>query len=777
MRERRGGVARQDGSVRLVIVESPAKARTIEKYLGAGYVVRASMGHVRDLPKRDLGVDVAHGFIPTYEVPADKAATVRDLRARAKTAEAVYLATDPDREGEAIAWHLVQTLGLHERSTHRVEFHSITRAAVSDAMQRPRRLNQHLVDSQQARRVLDRLVGYRISPLLWRAVRRGLSAGRVQSVAVRLIVDREREIAAFEPREYWTISGRFERTDGPARARRPFEARLHRFQDALADLPNEAAAQQALAALQDATYTVSAAETKPQERRPAPPFTTSTLQQEAARKLNMPAKMAMSVAQQLYEGVDLGGATEGLITYMRTDSLTVAPEAQAAARTLIVERWGDRAAPQRPPVYRARTKGAQEAHEAVRPTNPRRDPDSVRGRLSPAQHRLYRLIWQRFIASQMSPALLDVTTVDIAGRTPAALPPPAAPIAEFRATGSVIVYPGFLQVYREGIDDGDDGLDEAVLPPLTAGDAVRSLGLTPAQHFTKPPPRFTEASLVKRLEEAGVGRPSTYAAIIATILDREYVERRDKQMVPTDLGTAVTDLLVQHFPDILDPGFTATIEERLDDVAAGTTAWTPVLAAFNEPFAAAVDRAATTMERVRLPAAETGEACPSCSQPLVQRTGRYGPFIACSAYPACTYTRPVLSSSGVVCPACSAGELVQRTAKATKKAFWGCNRYPACTHVEWYRPLPERCPRCNGHLSEVGRGRKRCITCQGQPPPTRRVRPAAAPGRTVDASKTTGATATTPRPRRAGVRAKAAPPSPPVGRRRRSLHDGSGTTA
>jgi DNA topoisomerase-1 len=766
----------------LVIVESPAKAKTIAQYLGSGYAVRASMGHVRDLPKRELGIDIARGFAPAYQTLPEKSATLRDLRARARAAEAVYLATDPDREGEAIAWHLIEALGLRGRPVQRVEFHSITRAAVAAAMRQPRAINQHLVDAQQARRVLDRLVGYQISPLLWRKVKRGLSAGRVQSVAVRLIVDREREIAAFVPREYWTITATFARSDGPAAARLPFEAQLHSIKGEKVDIPDEAAAQRILAALADASYAVVAAGTRPQQRRPAPPFTTSTLQQEAARKLNLPAKTTMSIAQQLYEGVALGGTTEGLITYMRTDSLTVAPEAQQAARAYIAGRWGERAVPERPNVYKTRAKGAQEAHEAIRPTDPRRDPESVRQYLSQSQYRLYRLIWQRFIASQMSPALLDLTTVDIGARTPRTRPEEPPP-AIFRATGSVIVYPGFLQVYREGVDEGDDGLDEKALPPLAAGDALRALALAPEQHFTQPPPRYTEASLVKALEEAGIGRPSTYATIIATILDREYVARSEKQLVPTELGTAVTDLLVRHFPDILDPGFTAGIEAQLDDVAAGARGWTPVIAGFYAPFAAAVERAGATMERVALADPPAGEACPQCGQPLVIKSGRYGRFVACSGYPACTFSKPFVIGTGVTCPACRQGELVEKTSKKTGKAFWGCNRYPACDHVAWYKPLTATCPQCGGHLSEIGRGKRRCLACEGPPPrPAPRGKGERAAGGTAPAAPagtrrrrstaaTTTAAATTPPPakrtrRKAAAAAGAVAAARPPARRR-----------
>jgi DNA topoisomerase-1 len=423
----------------------------------------------------------------------------------------------------------------------------------------------------------------------------------------------------------------------------------------------------------------------------------------------------MAVAQRLYEGIEIGGHTEGLITYMRTDSLSVAPAAQAAARAYILARWGERAAPAKPNVYKARTKGAQEAHEAIRPTDPDRDPDSLKGRVTPQDLKLYRLIWQRFIASQMSPALLDVTTVDIAANLPDS-PAAAQPAAIFRATGSVIRYPGFLQVYRESVDDGDDGFDETTLPALAAADALRLLDLTPEQHFTQPPPRFTEASLVKQLEESGIGRPSTYASIIATILDREYVEKVEKQLRPTALGAAVTDLLVAHFADVLDPGFTAAMEQHLDDVAAGERAWTPVIDEFYRPFAGRLELARTEMKRVRLPATEIGEACPACGQPLVQRGGRFGQFIACSGYPTCTYSRPRVTGTGVACPACREGELVERRGKQSGKAFWSCSRYPACAHVEWYLPLPTTCARCGGHLSQVARGQTRCVACDGQPP-------------------------------------------------------------
>jgi DNA topoisomerase-1 len=695
---------------KLVIVESPAKAKTIGKYLGRGYTVKASMGHVRDLPKSSLGVDVEHDFAPKYVIPREKSATVKELKEKIQSARTVYLATDPDREGEAIAWHLVEAAGAGDKPVRRVVFHEITRDAVKAAMDHPRPIDMHLVDAQQARRVLDRLIGYKLSPLLARKVRRGLSAGRVQSVALRLVVDREREITAFEPREYWRLVARLAPPAGNGRGRRDVEAELVRVRGERADLTSAEAVQAVVAALAGARYVVSDVKQREVQRRPAPPFTTSTLQQEASRKLGLPVRRTMALAQELYEGVDLGGESEGLITYMRTDSLNVAASAQQAARALIAERFGPASVPATPNVYKTRAKGAQEAHEAIRPTDPRRDPESVRPHLSQPQYRLYRLIWQRFIASQMSPAVLDGTTVEIAAG-PAAAPAGEAPFV-FRATGSVIKFPGFLQVYREGVDEGDDGLDEKALPPLAVGEELRLLALAPSQHFTQPPPRYTEASLVKALEEAGVGRPSTYAPTIATLYERGYVAVDNRRLAPTELGTLVNDLLVEHFPNIVDTGFTSAMEEDLDDIASGERQMAPVVAAFYGPFAASVAQAEQTMPKVKVADEPAGEICEKCGREMVIKLGRYGKFIACPGFPECRNTKPLLVRVGVTCPQCGQGEIVEkRGGKGRTRVFYGCSRFPECDFTSWQRPVPARCPACGGQLVESGRDSVKCLAC------------------------------------------------------------------
>jgi DNA topoisomerase-1 len=550
-------------SSRLVIVESPAKARTIERYLGRGYSVRASMGHVRDLPKSKLGVDVDHGFSPQYLVPREKLKTVKELRELVRGAREVILATDPDREGEAIAWHLIEATDADRDQVRRVVFNEITPDAVRTAMEHPRQIDMHLVDAQQARRVLDRLVGYSISPLLWKKVKRGLSAGRVQSVALRLVVEREREIQEFVAREYWSLDAHLAKRD---RQRSAFVAGLLRVRGEKAELPDRESVDHVLVGLDGAEYVVADVQVRESQRRPAAPFTTSTLQQEASRKLNFAVRRTMQIAQELYEGVDVGpGGAQGLITYMRTDSTNIAGSAQAQARDVIAQTWGAEYAPERPPVYSRKSKGAQEAHEAIRPTDPARHPDTLRQHLSAPQLRLYRLIWQRFIASQMRNAIFDATTVDVDAGNPG-----GPKDYRFRARGSVIKFPGFLAVYREGVDDdAKDEMDEAALPIVTAGEPLDLLKLVPEQHFTQPPPRFTEATLVKALEENGIGRPSTYAPTIATLQARNYATVEQRRLVPTELGYVVNDILVEHFPSIVDIGFTSQMEEELDEVAAG----------------------------------------------------------------------------------------------------------------------------------------------------------------------------------------------------------------
>ncbi|WP_448576386.1 type I DNA topoisomerase [Thermomicrobium sp.] len=708
------GTSRADGEA-LVIVESPAKARTIGRFLGPGYAVKASMGHVRDLPKSKLGVDVAHDFQPTYTVLKEKLPVVKDLKESVQRAREVILATDPDREGEAIAWHLIEATQAHDKPMRRIVFHEITEEAIREALAHPRGIDMRLVNAQQARRVLDRLVGYEISPLLWRKVKSGLSAGRVQSVALRLVVDREREIQAFVPQEYWTIEVDLAPLGNGAQEPVPFAAALVRVRGEKPDLPNEEAARAVARELEAAQYWVVSVKERQKQRRPAPPFTTSTLQQEAGRKLRFPVSLTMQLAQQLYEGVELGPeGSVGLITYMRTDSTQVAASAQQRAREVIAARWGADFLPERPPVYAKKAKGAQEAHEAIRPTDPARDPESVRPYLTPRQYQLYRLIWERFIASQMAPAIYDTVTVEIAAGPMVGADAPYL----LRATGSVVRFPGFLVVYREERDEDEvDELDQRPLPPLASGQVLRLLAVRPEQHFTQPPPRYSEATLVKTLEELGIGRPSTYAPTIETLKQRRYVVVEDRKLVPTELGMLVTDLLVQHFPDVVDVGFTSRLEEELDEIAAGERDWVPVVREFYEPFHRQVEKAEQTIERIRLADQPSGELCELCGRPMVIKESRFGRFLACSGFPECKNKRPLLEKVGVRCPHCGEGEIVVRRSRKGR-TFYGCSRYPDCDFASWERPTGERCPQCGGVLVvSVRRGQEsvRCSSCSYRP--------------------------------------------------------------
>jgi DNA topoisomerase-1 len=695
------------GTTNLVIVESPAKAKTIKKYLGRNFTVEASMGHVRDLPKSTLGVDVEHGFAPQYVVPRDKSKTVKDLKGRVQSARAVYLATDPDREGEAIAWHVreVTGAGKDNQPVYRVEFHEITPGAVQAAVANPREIDMRLVDAQQARRVLDRLVGYRLSPLLWKKVRRGLSAGRVQSVAVRLVVEREREIEAFVAEEYWSIEADLSKIPS-GKKKDAFHAALALVRGKKPELTNAEDSQKIIDALNGAEYKVESVKKREAQRRPSPPFTTSTLQQESSRKLNYAARKTMLIAQQLYEGIDIGieGST-GLITYMRTDSTNIASIAQEEVREVIAARFGKEYVPATPPTYARKNPRAQEAHEAIRPTLAGRDPDSIKQYLTLDQYRLYKLIWQRFVASQMANAIFDQTTVDVgAGRATDPAPRPYT----FRASGSVIKFPGFISVYRVGHDagDADDEIDQAALPPLSESELLELLKLEPSQHFTQPPPRYTEATLVKILEEQGIGRPSTYAPILSTIVDRGYVVKEEKKFSPTDLGIAVSDLLVEHFPDIVDIGFTSNMEEELDEVASGDRRWQPVISEFYAPLEAALARAEVSVGKIDVARPEpqrTGETCPLCGEhELVIRESRFGPFIACSGFPKCRYTRPIVVSTGVECPKCGQGMLIEKKSKKGR-VFYSCSRYPECDFSTWDKPVPLPCPKCGGLMTVVGR--------------------------------------------------------------------------
>ncbi len=681
----------------LVVVESPAKARTLEKYLGSNFRVKASLGHVRDLPKSSLGVDPDNDFEPKYLVPLDKRKLIKDLKDSAKSAGQVYLATDPDREGEAIAWHLVNAMDLDEKKVRRVAFHEITESAVKAAIAQPRQIDMDLVNAQQARRVLDRLVGYKLSPLLWRKVRRGLSAGRVQSVTVRLVCDREAQVEAFKPEEYWTIDADLAKA-GRHTKKDQFRAALLQRAGKKIGLKNQADATGIVDALKGATYAVSDVRVKRTSRAPAPPFTTSTLQQEAARKLGFTAKRTMAVAQQLYEGVDIAReGPVGLITYMRTDSLNVATVAQSEARDYIRQRWGKDYVPDKPRFYKTRARGAQEAHEAIRPTATRRDPASLKDRLPSEQFRLYKLIWERFVASQMASAELDQTAVDvIAGEF------------LFRANGSVLVFSGCMVLYTEGRDDQEE--KEGQLPELSKGEPLDLIELLPNQHFTQPPARYTEASLIKTLEELGIGRPSTYAPTLATIQDRRYVERVQgtRQLKPTELGKAVNSLLVAEFPNIVDPEFTSKMEEELDDVASGERPWVPVIKDFYDPFDRRLKEAGETVERVRVADEPTDQKCPLCARNMVIKLGRFGRFLACSGFPECKHTEKIQNKTGVRCPKCKQGELVERRSKKGR-VFYGCNRYPECDFTVWNRPLPTPCPVCGGLLTQGRENRVECV--------------------------------------------------------------------
>ena len=710
---------------KLIIVESPAKTKTLKGFLGSDYQVEASMGHVRDLPERKLSIDIENDFAPTYQIIPERKDVVAKLKAAAKGATEVYLASDPDREGEAISWHLKEALGL--KAPKRIQFNEITKSAVLAALQNSRTIDMDRVNAQQARRELDRIVGYKISPILSKKVRPRLSAGRVQSVAVRLIVDREREIEAFKPVEYWSITASLT----PDTLKHKFDASLIERDGKKLEIGNKEAADKILSDLDGSPYAVKSIKRGEKKRHPAPPFITSTLQQEASRKLGFSAKRTMMAAQQLYEGVDVAGEGHvGLITYMRTDSTRVADEAQQAARHLIVETYGKDYVPGAAKQYK-KGGAAQDAHEAVRPTSVHRLPDQVARLLTTDQAKLYKLIWQRFVASQMSPAVFDVVTVDITARN-----------YTFRATGSTVKFDGFLRVYREGKDDPNqvDDEDKQPLPPLTEGPMLKLLALTPKQHFTEPPPRFTEATLVKALEEKGIGRPSTYAAIISTIQDRQYVELAEKKFRPTDLGATVNDLLVKHFPSILDVKFTAGMETQLDDVSEGKEDWVAMMRRWYGPFAESVTRAGSEMETLKEPPKAAGQDCPTCGKPMVIRSSRYGEFISCSGYPACkTIVRPEAEQSEGECPKCGK-PMVQRTGrfgafiactdyptcKTTKQTgaakvdvpcpkcggevvqkrskkgatFFGCNNYPTCDFVAWGKPVGRACPKDGGPLVE-----------------------------------------------------------------------------
>lgn len=738
----------------LVIVESPAKAKTINKILGNDFMVKASIGHVIDLPKKDIGVDVDNNFKPQYAIIPGKEKIVKELKSAAKNAEKIYLATDPDREGEAIAYHIAEEIksSRNSKKIYRVTFHEITKRAVEEAIQNPGEIDINKVEAQQARRILDRLVGYNLSPFLWRKVRRGLSAGRVQSVAVKIIVDKEREIESFNKEEYWTIEAFLaSKTEGAQ-----FLARLYKYNDSLVInrdgdvgkrflITNAETAQQIADEIRDKEYYLSKIDKKLKKRAPSPPFITSTLQQEASRRLRFPAKKTMMIAQQLYEGIELGTeGSVGLITYMRTDSFRIAPEAQKWVRDLIEERFGKDYIPEKPPHYKSK-KSAQEAHEAIRPTYPDKTPEKIKSFLSKDQYNLYSLIWNRFIASQMSSAQVEQTTYIIGVRShPSTSSGHELMVedkgTEFRASGTVIRFPGFIALYTESKDEIEE--EDGILPSIKENDTLEKKEIKSIQHFTQPPPRYSEATLVKALEDKGIGRPSTYAAILSTIQDKKYVEKaEDKRFFPTELGVVVNDLLVEKFPELIDISFTAKMENELDEIENANIKWVRVIKDFYKPFTTDLIEASKDLVKVKLkdiPTEEvcekcgtpmvikwgrhgrflactgypqckntrpiegdatkqiseqvaTGDICEKCGTPMIIKSGRFGKFLACSKYPECKSTKPI--STGVKCPS-DGGNIVERRSKRGK-SFWSCSNYPECKFAMWYKPMPKQCPKCN----------------------------------------------------------------------------------
>ncbi len=687
-------------STKLVIVESPAKTKTLGKILGKSYTVKPSIGHVRDLPRGQMGVDINNDFAPKYVVPKAKTKLVNELKQAVKDASIVYLATDPDREGEAIAWHLAEVTRIDKKKYYRVVFREITEQAVKAAFESPRDIDMKLVDAQQARRVMDRLVGYNISPLLWKKIRKRLSAGRVQSVAVKIIVDREREIEKFVAEEYWVIEAELSKL----KENKTFRAGLvGLINGKKLDVHNQQEALAIQETLQKAAYDVLKVATKKTTRQPAPPFTTSTLQQEAWRKLRFSAKQTMAVAQQLYEGVSVGTEGDvGLITYMRTDSTHVADSALSETREFVQEKYGHEYLPPRARVFAAKARGAQEAHEAIRPTRIHRQPEDIKKFLNISQFRLYDLIWKRMVASQMAAALFDNTTVDIEAKD--------GKDYLLRTAASVNTFPGFITLYSEGKDD-DDEENKDFLPRLEKGEELKLINLIPEQRFTQPPSRYTEATLVKILEQFGIGRPSTYAPTISTIQEREYVTKTKGIFQPTELGIVVNDFLIQYFPDIINVQFTADMESELDDIADKERKWPSVIHDFYVPFDKDLKKALETAEKVKIEDEKTGDACPRCGKPLVIKNGRFGKFVACSGFPECKYTQPFMVKVGVKCPEPDCGgDLIQRVSKK-KRTFYGCSHYPKCKFITSFKPLPQPCPQCNGMLTLHGK-QAWCTKCE-----------------------------------------------------------------
>lgn len=662
---------------KLVIVESPAKAKTIKKYLGRGYEVVASMGHVRDLPKSKLGIDIENNFEPQYINIKGKGPLIKSLKKEASKCDKVYLATDPDREGEAISWHLAYILGLDLNDTNRITFNEITKTGVKAGMKAPRAIDIDLVDAQQARRVLDRLVGYKLSPFLWKKVRPGLSAGRVQSVAVRLIVDRELEIRDFVPKEYWTIDASLLKEG----ARKPFAAKLHSKDGKKIEVENKEQSDAILKDLEGAEYIVASVKKGKRQKSPAAPFTTSTMQQEASRKLGFQAYRTMKAAQELYEGVTVEGmGAVGLITYMRTDSMRISDEARQAASNYITSKYGELYLPDKPRVFKSKS-NAQDGHEAIRPTMPEVSPQDIKASLSPDQYKLYKLVWERFIASQMANAVFDTVSADIGAKE-----------YTFKASGYAVNFPGYTVLYEEGKDE--ETQKEGMLPELKQGDVLNLESLTGNQHFTQPPARFTEASLIKTLEERGIGRPSTYAPTITTIVARNYVERDQKQLKPTFLGEVTTQLMKDHFANIVDVTFTAHMEEDLDKVEEGKVPWKNTITDFYSDFDSTLQAAEKAMEgeRIKIPDEETDEVCEKCGKPMVIKMGRYGKFMACSGYPECKNTKKIVVPTPGICPLCGGKILKKKSAKG--KIYYGCEHNPGCGFMSWDEPVADTCPKC-----------------------------------------------------------------------------------
>ncbi|MCH5285816.1 MAG: type I DNA topoisomerase [Christensenellaceae bacterium] len=671
---------------KLIILESPAKARTISKFLGKGYKVEACQGHVCDLPKSQLGVDVDNDFALKYITIRGRGDILTRIRKEAKTASQVILATDPDREGEAISWHLGHILGIDTSKPCRIEFHEVTKKAVKEALTHPRPLDMGLVDAQQARRVLDRLVGYKISPLLWAKVKKGLSAGRVQSVATRMVVMREQDIEAFIPEEYWDIAAQLQFKPASGR-KQSFQARLSTLDGQKAELPNAVEAEDAARRIREAQFTVSSVKRSERRKMPAAPFTTSSLQQEANRKLGFTTARTMQVVQQLYEGVDLEGeGTQGLVTYIRTDSVRISDDALAALRSYIPERFGEEFLPEKPNEYKGR-KNAQDAHEAIRPTDVRRTPESIKASLSKEQFNLYRLIYNRFLASQMMPAVFETVTIELTGNG-----------VGLRFYGEHKKFPGFTSLYEESTDEAPDNVETSSMPQLQEGDTVTVEDVISNQHFTQPPPRYNEASLVDALEEKGIGRPSTFAPTITTIIARGYVSREKRQLYPTELGRMVTSMMEEYFADIVDMDFTADMEDQLDRVEEGGMDWKQVLRDFYPPFEKTLAIAEQEIEKVEVKDEPSDIPCDKCGAMMVYKMGRFGKFLACPNFPDCRNTMAIATYIEAPCPVCGA-RLMEKTSRKNRK-FYGCERYPDCDFVSWEKPVTDKCPQCGGYMVE-----------------------------------------------------------------------------